>query len=136
MPSTHKKDKPWDNDETLDKWKEDPFTPAEASGTFTEESSFVLLNSLSPLIHNLIHGLGNPFSQVQRNLPQGSMALNHPIARSPPGTFQRPLPVDIEHQYRLTCEKIACTLDLIEGSMYVLLTLFLLDRPLRLDFMT
>ena len=45
MPSTHKKDKPWDNDEILDKWKEEAFTPADnAAGTFSEESSFVLIN--------------------------------------------------------------------------------------------
>lgn len=44
MPSTHKKDKPWDNDDTLDKWKQDPFTPADnTAGAFTEESSFATL---------------------------------------------------------------------------------------------
>ena len=44
MPSTHKKDKPWDNDESLDKWKQDPFTPADnAAGPFAEESSFATL---------------------------------------------------------------------------------------------
>lgn len=40
MPSTHKKDKPWDT-EDVDKWKEDGFAPADnVAGTFTEESSF------------------------------------------------------------------------------------------------
>lgn len=40
MPSTHKKDKPWDT-EDIDKWKESGFTPTDnAAGTFTEESSF------------------------------------------------------------------------------------------------
>lgn len=43
MPSTHNADKPWD-DGTVDKWKVDPFTPADnAGGTFTEESSFSVL---------------------------------------------------------------------------------------------
>lgn len=44
MPSTHKKDKPWDDDDTLDRWKQDPFTPADnTAGAFTEESSFATL---------------------------------------------------------------------------------------------
>ncbi|KAK0511740.1 hypothetical protein JMJ35_006313 [Cladonia borealis] len=43
MPSTHKRDKPWDTDDT-DKWKEEPFQPSDnAAGTFTEESSFATL---------------------------------------------------------------------------------------------
>ncbi|KAL1871600.1 hypothetical protein VTK73DRAFT_1949 [Phialemonium thermophilum] len=43
MPSTHKKDKPWDTDD-IDKWKIEPFTPADnAGGTFAEESSFATL---------------------------------------------------------------------------------------------
>lgn len=43
MPSTHNVDKPWDTDD-IDKWKVDPFTPADnAGGTFTEESSFMTL---------------------------------------------------------------------------------------------
>ncbi|KAL8313655.1 hypothetical protein RB593_007694 [Gaeumannomyces tritici] len=43
MPSTYKKDKPWDTDD-IDKWKVDPFTPADnTGGTFAEESSFVTL---------------------------------------------------------------------------------------------
>ncbi|CAF9935495.1 MAG: ribosomal RNA assembly protein krr1 [Alectoria fallacina] len=44
MPSTHKRDKPWDNDDTLDRWKQDPFTPADnTAGAFAEESSFATL---------------------------------------------------------------------------------------------
>lgn len=44
MPSTHKKDKPWDDDDTLDRWKQDPFTPADnTAGPFAEESSFATL---------------------------------------------------------------------------------------------
>jgi hypothetical protein len=40
MPSTYKKEKPWDTDD-IDKWKVEAFTPADnAGGTFAEESSF------------------------------------------------------------------------------------------------
>lgn len=43
MPSTHKKEKPWDTDD-IDKWKTDPFKPEDnAGGTFAEESSFATL---------------------------------------------------------------------------------------------
>ncbi|KAI2617556.1 eukaryotic type KH-domain (KH-domain type I) [Hypomontagnella submonticulosa] len=43
MPSTHKKDKPWDTDD-IDKWKVEPFKPSDnAGGTFAEESSFAVL---------------------------------------------------------------------------------------------
>lgn len=43
MPSTHKKEKPWDTDD-IDKWKEEPFTAEQnLGGTFSEESSFATL---------------------------------------------------------------------------------------------
>lgn len=43
MPSTHKKEKPWDTDD-IDKWKTEPFTRADnVGGTFAEESSFMTL---------------------------------------------------------------------------------------------
>merc|ERR1712230_359647 len=43
MPSTHKKEKPWDTDD-VDKWKIDEFKPEDnAGGTFAEESSFACL---------------------------------------------------------------------------------------------
>ncbi|KAJ4149418.1 ribosomal RNA assembly protein krr1 [Fusarium falciforme] len=43
MPSTHKKEKPWDTDD-IDKWKVDVFTPKDnVGGTFAEESSFATL---------------------------------------------------------------------------------------------
>ncbi|KAJ4294763.1 ribosomal RNA assembly protein krr1 [Collariella sp. IMI 366227] len=42
MPSTHKKEKPWDTDD-IDKWKVDPFKKEESSGPFLEESSFMTL---------------------------------------------------------------------------------------------
>ncbi|KAK5070195.1 ribosomal RNA assembly protein krr1 [Lithohypha guttulata] len=43
MPSTHKKDKPWDTDD-IDKWKIDDFNAEDnKGGTFAEESSFACL---------------------------------------------------------------------------------------------
>lgn len=44
MPSSHDKDKPWD-DGTVDKWKEEPFLPEDlkAGEPFLEESSFATL---------------------------------------------------------------------------------------------
>jgi ribosomal RNA assembly protein len=43
MPSTHKKEKPWDTDD-IDKWKTEPFKPEDnTGGTLTEESSFATL---------------------------------------------------------------------------------------------
>ncbi|KAK5093891.1 ribosomal RNA assembly protein krr1 [Exophiala xenobiotica] len=43
MPSTHKKEKPWDTDD-IDKWKVDEFTVEDnRGGTFAEESSFACL---------------------------------------------------------------------------------------------
>jgi hypothetical protein len=43
MPSTYKKDKPWDTDD-IDKWKVEPFKPEDnVGGHFVEESSFATL---------------------------------------------------------------------------------------------
>jgi len=43
MPSTYKKDKPWDTDD-IDKWKIDPFKPEDnKGGPFQSESDFVVL---------------------------------------------------------------------------------------------
>ncbi len=43
MPSTYKREKPWDTDD-IDKWKIEPFAPGDnAGGVFTEESSFAVL---------------------------------------------------------------------------------------------
>lgn len=82
MPSTHKRDKPWDNDDTLDRWKQDPFTPTDnTAGAFTEESSFA---TLFPKYRELY--LKEAWPLVTR-----ALATHH----------------------------IACTLDLIEGSMSV-----------------
>ncbi|MCJ1464483.1 ribosomal RNA assembly protein krr1 [Pseudocyphellaria aurata] len=81
MPSTHKQEKPWDTDD-IDKWKIEPFTPADnAAGTFTEESSFATL-----------------FPKYREVYLKEAWPL---ITRS----------LDKHH--------IACTLDLIEGSMTV-----------------
>lgn len=81
MPSTHKKDKPWDT-EDIDKWKIDQFTPADnLGGTFAEESSFatlfpkyreVYLRESWPLITRSLekYGIG-----CQLDLVEGSMTV-------------------------------------------------------------
>lgn len=81
MPSTYKKDKPWDTDD-IDKWEEEAFTPAHnAGGTFSEESSFATL-----------------FPKYREAYLKASWPL---ITRA------------------LEKHGIACTLDLVEGSMTV-----------------
>jgi ribosomal RNA assembly protein len=81
MPSTHKKEKPWDTDD-IDKWKIDPFAPADnAGGTFTEESSFSVLFPKYREVY-----LREAWPLVTRSLEK---------------------------------QGIACTLDLVEGSMTV-----------------
>lgn len=43
MPSTHKREKPWDTDD-IDKWKIEPFKPEDnVAGPMTEESRFSTL---------------------------------------------------------------------------------------------
>ncbi|KAF2092174.1 eukaryotic type KH-domain (KH-domain type I) [Saccharata proteae CBS 121410] len=81
MPSTYKKDKPWDTDD-IDKWKVKAFTPEDnAGGTFTEESSFA---TLFPKYREVY--LKEAWPLVTRSLEKYG---------------------------------IACTLDLVEGSMTV-----------------
>ncbi|KAK6437293.1 ribosomal RNA assembly protein krr1 [Oleoguttula sp. CCFEE 5521] len=81
MPSTYKKDKPWDTDD-IDKWKEDAFTPDQnLGGTFSEESSFATL-----------------FPKYRETYLKASWPM---ITRA------------------LEKHGIACTLDLVEGSMTV-----------------
>ncbi|KAG6040547.1 ribosomal RNA assembly protein krr1 [Claviceps citrina] len=81
MPSTHKKDKPWDTDD-IDKWKVDTFTEKDnAGGTFAEESSFV---TLFPKYREVY--LKEAWPLVTKSLEKHG---------------------------------IACTLDLVEGSMTV-----------------
>jgi len=81
MPSTYKKDKPWDTDD-IDKWHEDAFTPEQnLGGTFSEESSFATL-----------------FPKYRETYLKASWPM---ITRA------------------LEKSGIACTLDLVEGSMTV-----------------
>ncbi|RDL35718.1 KRR1 small subunit processome component [Venustampulla echinocandica] len=81
MPSTHKREKPWDTDD-IDKWKIEAFTPADnTAGTFTEESSFV---TLFPKYREVY--LREAWPLITRSLEKSG---------------------------------IACTLDLVEGSMTV-----------------
>ena len=81
MPSTYKKDKPWDTDD-IDKWKEDTFTPEQnVGGTFSEESSFATL-----------------FPKYRETYLKASWPM---ITRA------------------LEKHGVACTLDLVEGSMTV-----------------
>lgn len=81
MPSTHKKDKPWDTDD-IDKWKVEPFKPEDNKmGSFSEESSFltlfpryreVYLREVWPLITKTLerHGIA-----CELNLIEGSMTV-------------------------------------------------------------
>ncbi|KAK1473022.1 ribosomal RNA assembly protein KRR1 [Colletotrichum cuscutae] len=81
MPSTYKKDKPWDTDD-IDKWKIDAFTPADnAGGTFAEESSFqivfpkyreVYLKEAWPLVTKALEKTGIACSL---DLIEGSMTV-------------------------------------------------------------
>ncbi|KAK4499220.1 hypothetical protein PRZ48_009733 [Zasmidium cellare] len=81
MPSTYKKEKPWDTDD-IDKWKEEQFTADQnLGGTFSEESSFATL-----------------FPKYREQYLKASWPL---ITRA------------------LEKHGIACTLDLVEGSMTV-----------------
>ncbi|CEJ88087.1 Putative KRR1 small subunit processome component [[Torrubiella] hemipterigena] len=81
MPSTHKKEKPWDTDD-IDKWKVEEFKPEHnAGGTFTEESSFA---TLFPKYREVY---------LKEAWPLVTKALEK--------------------------HGIACTLDLVEGSMTV-----------------
>jgi len=89
MPSTYKKDKPWDTDD-IDKWHEDAFTPEQnLGGTFSEESSFATL-----------------FPKYRETYLKASWPM---ITRA------------------LEKSGIACTLDLVEGSMTVKTTLKTFD---------
>ncbi|KAK4694799.1 ribosomal RNA assembly protein, partial [Lecanoromycetidae sp. Uapishka_2] len=96
MPSTHKREKPWDTDD-LDKWKIDTFKPEDnLSGTFTEESSFATL-----------------FPKYVRSESQRAMLI---ASRYREVYLKEAWPLITRS---LTAHHIACTLDLIEGSMSV-----------------
>ncbi|RKF61370.1 KRR1 small subunit processome component [Golovinomyces cichoracearum] len=81
MPSTHKKEKPWDTDD-IDKWKIEQFKPEDnTGGTFTEESSFitlfpkyreVYLREVWPLITRALEKFG---IGCQLDLVEGSMMV-------------------------------------------------------------
>lgn len=89
MPSTYKKDKPWDTDD-IDKWKIDAFTAEDnPAGSFAEESSFMTL-----------------FPKYLEKYLKEVWPL---ITRA------------------LNTHHIACTLDLINGSMAVRTTLKTFD---------
>ncbi|KAJ9154811.1 KRR1 small subunit processome component [Pleurostoma richardsiae] len=81
MPSTHKKEKPWDTDD-INKWEIAPFRPSDnVAGPFSEESSFSVL-----------------FPKYREVYLKDSWPL---ITKA------------------LEKQGIACTLDLVEGSMTV-----------------
>ncbi|KAL4897925.1 hypothetical protein BDV59DRAFT_52164 [Aspergillus ambiguus] len=81
MPSTYKRDKPWDTPD-IDKWKVEPFKPEDnAAGSFAEESSFA---TLFPKYREVY--LKEAWPVITRALEKTG---------------------------------IACTLDLVEGSMTV-----------------
>ncbi|KAF2403370.1 eukaryotic type KH-domain (KH-domain type I) [Trichodelitschia bisporula] len=81
MPSTHKKEKPWDTDD-IDKWQIEAFTPEDnKGGPFAEESSFA---TLFPKYREVY--LREAWPMITRVLEK---------------------------------QGIACTLDLVEGSMLV-----------------
>jgi ribosomal RNA assembly protein len=81
MPSTHNKEKPWE-DPSVDKWRVEPFRPEDnAGGTFLEESSFATL-----------------FPKYREQYLREVWPL---VSK------------------QLEKQGIACTLDLIEGSMTV-----------------
>ncbi|CRG86860.1 hypothetical protein PISL3812_03872 [Talaromyces islandicus] len=81
MPSTYKRDKPWDTDD-IDKWKIEEFKPEHnVAGSFAEESSFV---TLFPKYREVY--LKEAWPMITRTLEKHG---------------------------------IACTLDLVEGSMTV-----------------
>ncbi|KZZ89636.1 hypothetical protein AAL_07529 [Moelleriella libera RCEF 2490] len=95
MPSTHKKEKPWDTDD-IDKWNVTAFTADDnAGGTFAEESSFM---TLFPKYREVY--LKEAWPLVTKSLEKRG---------------------------------IACTLDLVEGSMTVKTTRKTFDPAAILD---
>jgi len=81
MPSTHKKEKPWDTDD-IDKWKVEPFKPEDnKGGSFIAESSFatlfpkyreVYLREVWPMITKSLEKYG---IACQLDLIEGSMTV-------------------------------------------------------------
>lgn len=76
MPSTYKRDKPWDTDD-IDKWKIDKFTEEDnKGGTFVEESSFatLLVALLFPVFYANIFV---QFPEIPRTVSEDFMASYH-----------------------------------------------------------
>jgi ribosomal RNA assembly protein len=77
----YRKDKPWDNDPTLDKWKINPFTKEDAKNPLSEESSFAVLfpqyrekyiKEVWPHIKKALKDFG---VKAELNLIEGSMTV-------------------------------------------------------------
>lgn len=114
MPSTHKKDKPWDT-EDIDKWKIEPFTKDDSSGAFLEESSFMTLfpkyrerylRDSWPLVTKALEKFG---ISAELNLVEGSMTVKttRKVRPSLPETL---VPVLIRHLFRHTTLPLSSTL--------------------------
>ncbi len=77
----YRKDKPWDNDPTLDKWKIEPFTKEDMKHPMLEESSFCVLfpqyrekyiKEIWPFIKKALKEFG---VKCELNLIEGSMTV-------------------------------------------------------------
>jgi ribosomal RNA assembly protein len=77
----HRKDKPWDNDPTLDKWQVEPFKPEDNPNGLVDESSFSCLfphyrekyiKEIWPLVKNELKKFK---IQGELNLIDGSMTV-------------------------------------------------------------
>ena len=77
----YRKDKPWDNDPTLDKWKIEPFAKEDMKNPLTEESSFCVLfpqyrekyiKEIWPFIKKALKDQG---VRCELNLIEGSMTV-------------------------------------------------------------
>ena len=77
----YRKDKPWDNDPTLDKWKIEPFTKEDMKHSLLEESSFCVLfpqyrekyiKEIWPFIKKALKEFG---VKCELNLIEGSMTV-------------------------------------------------------------
>eukprot|EP01017_Pseudomicrothorax_dubius_P042934 TRINITY_DN7076_c0_g1_i1.p1 TRINITY_DN7076_c0_g1~~TRINITY_DN7076_c0_g1_i1.p1 ORF type:complete len:375 (+),score=105.15 TRINITY_DN7076_c0_g1_i1:127-1251(+) len=77
----YRKDKPWDNDPTIDKWKIPDFQKGEMNGSLLEESSFATLfpkyreKYLKEVWGNVRKGLGEHGIKAELDLVEGSMTV-------------------------------------------------------------
>jgi ribosomal RNA assembly protein len=113
MPSTHKKDKPWDTDD-IDKWKVFYFFPF-----IFHSSSIHCLKSHIHLPNSLTHSL-----QIEAFTPADNAGGTFTEESSFATLFPKYREVYLREAWPLitrSLEKfgIACTLDLVEGSMTV-----------------